>query len=63
MYIEGVKDGRRFLDVAEGGREEEAGRRLEGRHDRRRRARGLLAHGLAGDARRRSGTRRCARRA
>ena len=50
MYVEGVKDGRRLFAALKKATAAQAGRRLEGRPDRRRPARHPFAHRLAGHA-------------
>ena len=51
MYIEGVRDGRRFFDSVRRAAERHAGGDLEGRRDRGGRARDVLAYRIARDGR------------
>ena len=50
MYIEGVRDGRRFFDSVRHAAERHSGGHLEGRGDRGGRARDVLAYRIARDA-------------
>ena len=57
MYVEGVKNGRKFFETLKMACAAQAGRRLEGRPDRSRRARHHVAHRLARGAAGRLGRR------
>ena len=57
MYIEGVRDGRRFFESLQARRRAPSGGGMEGRNDRGRRARDVLAYRIARDRRPRSGAR------
>ena len=52
MYVEGVRDGRRFFESSDARRDEESSRGMEGRYDRSGCACDVLAYRIACDARR-----------